>query len=111
VNNQTKIERSLFIEAREWTDKTYGNSYFSARVWVDGQIVAVLPFQYGYEDHYKSVCMEKLFNLGYISEDYAKRGAHILRDEFGIDYYYTKTNTKKAEMFVQGKYYEEKSVA
>jgi hypothetical protein len=108
---EQKINRSLFVEGRLWTDKTFGNTYFSARVWVDGQIVAILPFQYGYESHYQSESMKKLFELGYITEEYAKRGAHILRDDFGIDYYYTKTNTKKSEMFVQGKYYEEMAVA
>jgi hypothetical protein len=40
---------SVFIEAKEWFDKTYGNSYFAARIEVDGEEVARLPFQYGYE--------------------------------------------------------------
>jgi hypothetical protein len=109
--NEIKIKRSLFIEGREWHDKINGNSYFSARVWVDGQIVAVLPFQYGYESHYLTIAMDKLVELAYVPTDYAKKALWHLRDDFGIDYYYQKSNTNKKEMFVQGKYYEEIKVA
>jgi len=109
--NEIKIKRSLFIEGREWHDKINGNSYFSARVWVDGQIVAVLTLQYGYESHYFTIAMDKLVELAYVPTDYAKKALWHLRDDFGIDYYYQKSNTNKKEMFVQGKYYEEIKVA
>jgi hypothetical protein len=49
---KAKIKRSLFIEGREWFDKVNGNSYFTARIWVDGGQVAILPFQYGYGEQY-----------------------------------------------------------
>lgn len=95
---QTKnINKSLFIEGREWFDKVNGNSYFSARVWVDGEIVGVLPFQYGYGDHYKSVAQRWLVDNGYLPESIGALWA--LADKFGFDYYATKSTTKKSEMF------------
>lgn len=44
----TNKPTSIHLSVRRWRDKTYGNSYFSARVYADGQEVARLPFQYGY---------------------------------------------------------------
>jgi len=39
------------VQVREWTDKPNGNSYFSARVYHEGEVVVTIPFQYGYGDH------------------------------------------------------------
>jgi hypothetical protein len=60
--------KSIFIEAREWFDKTYGNSYFAGRVEVDGKLVACLPFQYGYESAYEYAALEELKKLGLVPE-------------------------------------------
>lgn len=59
---------SIFIEAKEWFDKTYGNSYFSARIEIDGEPVAFLPFQYGYERQYEHEALKTLKQMGIISE-------------------------------------------
>jgi len=99
VNTQL-VARSVFIEAREWTDTTYGNSYFSARIWVDGEIVSVLPFQYGYGDHYKQIAHQELIALGYFTEDelipIVQMGVKA-----GVDIYCSKTATRKSEMFTK----------
>lgn len=47
-----KYNNILQIESKEWFDRVCGNSYFSARVYLDDELVATLPFQYGYGDHY-----------------------------------------------------------
>jgi hypothetical protein len=72
-NNDTKREsikmenkKSIFIEAREWFDKSGGNSYFAGRVEVDGQLVAWLPFQYGYESAYRDAAFKELQRLGIV---------------------------------------------
>lgn len=52
--------QSIFIEAREWFDKTGGNSYFAGRVELDGELVAYLPFQYGYESAYRDAAFKAL---------------------------------------------------
>jgi len=59
--------KKTFVEVRvrvkEWFDKANGNSYFSARLWVGGALVVVLPFQYGYGEHGLCEIMETLSNL------------------------------------------------
>lgn len=96
-----KIKRSVFIEGREWTDKTYGNTYFSARVWVDGNIVAVLPFQYGYGDMFLFEAASVLKDMGYLENDETALW-NIARD-MGFDLYRTLSVTKKSEMFKEAK--------
>ena len=91
--------RSMFIECREWFDKTYGNSYFSARVWINGKIEIVLPFQYGYERHFETVAVHALVEKGFISEQYKNRALWVIANEMGFDCYTSKANTTKKEMF------------
>ena len=48
--------RTIDIDAKEWFDKTYGNSYFSGTVTVNfgmkTERTFKMPFQYGYGDSY-----------------------------------------------------------
>lgn len=68
--------KTLDINAKEWFDKTFGDSYFSARVVVDYSLpteqIIVLPFQYGYGDHYIDMCMQKLKELGLTNYDWIR---------------------------------------
>jgi hypothetical protein len=97
--NCTKAISSMFVECREWFDKTYGNSYFSARVWINGKWKITLPFQYGYGDHFKSVAVRALVEEGFIPEQYENRPLWIIADEMQFDVYTSKANTTKKEMF------------
>lgn len=49
--------KTIDIQAREWSDKINGNSYFSAIVTVDYAIESErqikIPFAYGYWDYYE----------------------------------------------------------
>ena len=92
-----KIARSLFIEGREWFDKVNGNSYFSARIWVDGGQVAILPFQYGYGSQFEYEAQKKLLELGYLPQEGKSRGLWSIAQELGFDFYYAKTETKKSK--------------
>ena len=56
----------LRIDAKEWFDKANGNSYFSARIYADGEHIATLPFQYGYGNHYIDMAGEWLANNNYM---------------------------------------------
>ena len=105
---KAKIGRSLFIEGREWFDKVNGNSYFSARIWVDGGQVAILPFQYGYGSQFEYEAQKKLLELGYLPQEGKNRGMWSIANEQGFDYYSSKTSTKKSEMFKQYENYSEK---
>lgn len=94
---QKTIKRSVFVEAREWFDKTYGNSYFTARIQVDGALVATLPFQYGYGDAYLYEAATVLKDLGYLPDDSSALWVHA--KDMGFDYYTVKTLTSKKDMF------------
>ena len=56
--------RTIDIQAKEWFDKTYGNSYFSAIVTInygmDDEITVPLHFQYGYGDTYRHIAFREL---------------------------------------------------
>ena len=59
------------VIAKEWRDKVYGNSYFSARIenTVENKVYA-LPFQYGYGDQYRYEAVKKLQEEGEIVLNY-----------------------------------------
>ena len=105
---EKKINRSLFVEGREWFDKVNGNSYFSARIWVDGGQVAILTFQYGYGEQYLYEAQRKLVELGYLSQESNTRGLWSIASELGFDFYCSKSETKKADMFKKYPQYEER---
>ena len=99
---EMELNRSIFVEARQWFDKSGGNSYFSARVWVDGVAVAVLPFQYGYESQYQYSAVSALVGLGVLPEDFANRPLWQAK-EFGFAVYSVIYEAKKADVVRFGK--------
>ena len=111
TTNKAKIERSLFIEGREWFDKVNGNSYFSARIWVDGGQVAILPFKYGYGDQFLYEAQKKLLELGYLPQENKNQSLFSIGQECGFDFYSAKTSTKKSEMFKMYENYQERAAA
>jgi len=88
--------RSIFIESREWFDKSGGNSYFSSRLWVNGQLVHITEMTYGYETAHIHDAIEKLIDLGYLlpewSQPYAIRACNI-------DLYIVKSDVLKRDLF------------
>lgn len=69
---------TIDITALEWFDKANGNSYFAARVVVNyqlpGETTIILPFQYGYGDHYVSQAAQELDRTGIITLPRYKNG-------------------------------------
>lgn len=108
TTEKAKIERSLYIEGREWFDKVNGNSYFSARIWVDGGQVAILTFQYGYGSQFEYEAQKKLLELGYLPQKGKNSSLYSIAQEQGFDFYSSLTHTNKAEMFKQYENYAEK---
>jgi hypothetical protein len=49
-----------------WLDRPNGNTYHSARAFRNGELVAVVPFQYGYGDQWDYSLAETLEDLGYL---------------------------------------------
>ena len=68
---KTKI-KTIDVTAKEWFDRVNSNSYFSARITTNyamkDEKTYYIPFQYGYEDHYKYVALEKLVKEGVLPE-------------------------------------------
>lgn len=87
--------RSVFVEARQWFDKVNGNSYFSARIHINGEVAIVLPFQYGYESDYQHEAVRALNRAGFVSEQV--RTLWVLRSA-GVDFYATIYEAKKADV-------------
>lgn len=98
--------QSIFIEAREWFDKTGGNSYFSARISIDGETVSYLPLQYGYESQYLTNAAHWLHLAGYITADEKARSLHLLKDR-GVHFYSVKYPSTKRDAVRFGKDWRE----
>ena len=60
-----KEVNELSVIAKEWFDKTYGNSYFSCQITINGTDKIYLPFQYGYGDFYLEAAKRVLIDNGY----------------------------------------------
>ena len=56
--------KNIYIEARRWFQKSYGNTYHSVRVYVNDKILEN-GFQYGYGDQFFQTAGELLLNAGY----------------------------------------------
>ncbi len=104
---------SLFFEGRAWFDKMYGNTYHSVRIWVNGDIVAVVPMRYGYENAYQTSSIETLVELGYLPEFLSNTTGPgrptreyptwQIRNMLGITIYSSLAYGKKSELFKAAK--------
>ena len=56
--------KTIDLQTKEWFDKTYGDSYFSAQLTVNfglpGERVIYIPFQYGYGGHSEDMAFKAL---------------------------------------------------
>lgn len=72
--------KTIDINAKEWFDKTYGNSYFAANVTVnfgmEDQQNFKLPFQYGYGDHYIDMASQHMIKSGIIDGERHENGSY-----------------------------------
>ena len=54
---------------KEWRDKTFGNTYFSANIDdIEKQKIHKIEFQYGYGGHAEHVCKEAIGLKGFNSD-------------------------------------------
>jgi hypothetical protein len=82
----SEIKKSIFVEAREWFDKSGGNSYYSAQVWIDGEHIFTTGLTYGYDSAYEYNVAAELAQLGYLPEEYNGKSIRRAKD-LGIDVY------------------------
>ena len=62
--------KTIDVNAKEWFDRTYGNSYFSANITINygmaNETSFFIPMQYGYGDHYKDIALKELIKRRFI---------------------------------------------
>lgn len=102
LDNGAKIPvSSIIIRGLRWFQKSCGNTYFSASIEVDGEIVHTIEYEYGYGDYYLQVAWEWLSENGYVSPKRYDWGGlespTIYCREHGIDldYYVSDVSRKK----------------
>ncbi len=84
----------LMIIGHRWFQKTYGNTYNTAQIIVDGETVHKTQMQYGYGEHYLDIAADWLEANGYMPErrHYANGGSEPMwqyfRDDRGVKYLY-----------------------
>ena len=93
MNTREEV-KSVFVEGRLWTDKQFGNTYFSSRIMINGEVVLIMPMQYGYGDHYLHASLTAIRDSGLIPADTTRE----LR-EAGIDLYYSSKPVNKKDLF------------
>lgn len=89
MNTATDI-KSIQVIGRRWFQRTYGNTYNTVQIKVDGEQVAYLPFEYGYGEYYMQRAEEWLVKNGYVNKGtshlrYRLEDAGVKLDYFAID--------------------------
>ena len=70
---------SVTITGRRWFQRTYGNTYNTARILADG-FAFDLPKQYGYGDYWAQHCREWLREVGYAGTIVQGSVSDVLRE-------------------------------
>lgn len=60
------LPRSITIIGRRWFQRTYGNTYHTASIIIDGETVHKTPKQYGYGSSYEDSAAEWLDQSGLV---------------------------------------------
>lgn len=85
--------QSITIRGRRWFQKTYGNTYFSCEIFVNGENVHNIDYQYGYGNQYSWEAAKWLDQNKYIKlEHFSNGGTEALWtycDKNNIDLYDT----------------------
>lgn len=78
--------RSVYLETYFWRDKTLGNTYFSSRIYANGNLLGALPLQYGHERMDEHQALGLLIELGYVAKD-ATSSIWKELEKLGVDFY------------------------
>jgi len=95
---ETKVPSSIFIDVREWRDKTYGNTYYSAIVTVDGEWQFTTGMSYGYGDQAVYDVAKELDARGIVPIIEPHRSVTYDMRERGIDLYVARRDVLKREL-------------
>lgn len=71
---------SVTISGRRWFQRSYGNTYHTARILVGCSFAIQLPKEYGYGDYWAQRCREFLRDAGYVGEIVNCGASDVLRE-------------------------------
>jgi hypothetical protein len=58
--------KALTIIGRRWFDRTYGNTYHTAEIIINGETIHKTPMEYGYESQYVTTATKWLTDNKYL---------------------------------------------
>ena len=79
--------KNIRVEDRRWFQKTYGNTYNSVRIFIDGKPVVTLPEDYGYDSYYMQWAAEWMNQQGLTPGNEGRAYLSIWCQENGVDLY------------------------
>ena len=88
----------ITIENLEWFD-SYGNTYFSAEAYLNGERIMTMPMQYGYSEHCRQVfdqALRKHFDID------QKSSLREMLNKNGIKISVSTSQVKKRDLFKGG---------
>lgn len=77
--------KSLHIEGRRWFQRSTGNTYHTARIFLDGELVHTTDKAYGYDEGYLQSAIDWLKASGHVPES-MPYGTYYLREVLGGTY-------------------------
>ena len=60
--------QTITVNARRWFHRGPGNTYHSVAVYVDGEHIGTVPFEYGYDRAYMQTAVEMLDRFGLLPD-------------------------------------------
>jgi len=83
------VLREVAVIGRRWFRRTYGNTYNTADIYVNGELVHTLPMAGGYGDHYLTRAFDWLRHRGYLPPETREEAPWRLAQKMGfkLDYY------------------------
>ena len=61
--------KSIVVSGKRWFDRKNGNTYFSNRVYIDGEYLDGINYEYGYDDMYIQRARDLLIRAGIFKDD------------------------------------------
>lgn len=86
--------QSVFIVGRRWFERTNGNTYHSAEIYVNNEMVHKIDYQYGYGNQFEWEGMLWLSKNGYF-KDYKGQSPGMFCRERGVSYNTTVTDVQR----------------
>lgn len=68
--------KSITVIGKRWFDKVNGNTYCSAQVYFDGELVLKVPFEYGYGSFYIQTAADQMDKARLIKLQRYDNGGH-----------------------------------